>query len=92
MVLFLDCDPGLVEMDNIITNLVLFGKYHLHKAQCMLTIPNGKLFCIDLKIFYESVTSIQNNRKAVKTSQLLKRILEVLFDGNFWIVLFYRLM
>ncbi len=39
---------------------------------------NGRLFSIDLKIFYESLTSIQNNREAVKTSQLLKRILDVI--------------
>ncbi len=72
IVLFLDCDTGLVEMDHIITIFVLFAK-------CMLTLPNGRLFPIDLKfIFYESSTSIQNNRKAVKTSQLLKRILDVL--------------
>ncbi len=65
MVLFLDCDTGLVEMDNIIKILVLFGKYHIHKAKCMLNVPNGRLFSIDLKIFYESLTLIQNNRKAV---------------------------
>ncbi len=78
MVLFLDCDTGLVEMDNIIKILILFGKYHIHKAKCMLNVPNGKLFSIDLRIFYESLTSIQNNRKAIKTSQLLKRIIDVI--------------
>ncbi len=78
MVLFLDCDTGLVEMDNVIKNLVLFGKYHIHKAKCMLNVPNGRLFSIDLRIFYEYLTSIQNNSKAVKTSQLPKRILDVI--------------
>ncbi len=78
MVLFLDCDTGLVEMDNIITILILLGKYHIHKAKCMLNVPNGKLFSIDLRILYESLTSIQNNRKAIKTSQLLKRIIDVI--------------
>ncbi len=63
-------------MDNIYI-LVLFGKCHIHKAKCMLTVPNGRLFSIDLNIFYESLTSIQYNRKAVKPSQLLKRILYV---------------
>lgn len=75
MFLFLDWDTGL-EMDNICI-LVLFGKCHIHKAKCMLTVPNGRLFSIDLNIFYESLTSIQYNRKAVKPSQLLKRILYV---------------
>ncbi len=78
MVLFLDCDTGLVEMDNIIKILILFGKYHIHKAKCMLNVANGKLFSIDLRIFYESLTSIQINRKAIKTSQLLKRIIDVI--------------
>ncbi len=41
MVLFLDCDTGLVEMDNIINICILFGKYHTHKAKCMLNVPNG---------------------------------------------------
>ncbi len=35
------------------------------------------LFSIDLKMFYDSLTSIQNNSKAVKTSQLLKMIFDV---------------
>ncbi len=78
MVLLMDCDTGLVEMDNIITILILFGKYHIHKAKCLLNVPNGKLFSIDLRIFYESLTSIQNNRKAIKTSQVLKRIIDVI--------------
>ncbi len=36
MVLFLDCDTGLVEIDNIIKMCV---KYHIHKAKCMLNVP-----------------------------------------------------
>lgn len=78
MVLFLDCDTGLLEMDNIIKMIVLLEKYHIHKAKHTLTVPNGRLFSIDLKGFYDSLTSIQNNCKAVKTSQLLNRILDVL--------------
>ncbi len=36
MVLFLDCDTGLVEIDNTIKMCV---KYHIHKAKCMLNVP-----------------------------------------------------
>ncbi len=78
MVLFLDCDTALVEMDTIIKILILFGKYHIHKAKCMLNVPNSRLFSIDLRIFYESLTSIKNNCKGIKTSQLLKRIIDVI--------------
>ncbi len=45
MVLFLDCDTGLAEN-------ILFGKYHIHKANCMLNVPNCRLFSIDLKILF----------------------------------------
>ncbi len=64
MVLFLDCDTGLVEMDNIIKIT-----QNIHNAKCMLNVPNGKLFSIDLRIFYESLTSIQNNRKDISASK-----------------------
>ncbi len=78
-------------MDNVIKIIVIFGKYHIHKAKCMLALPTGRLFSIDLNIFYESLTSIQNNRRAVKTSQLLKRILvlDTLYCQKFQNIVFY---
>lgn len=77
MVLFTDRNSGLQEMDKITKILILFGKYHIHKTKCMLTVPNCKLFLIDLKLFYDSLTAIQSNTKAIKTSQLLEKILNV---------------
>ncbi len=39
LILFWDRDTGLVEMNNIIKIIVLFGKHHIHQAKCMLTVP-----------------------------------------------------
>lgn len=40
--------------------------------KCISAAPDGRLLSTDLKIFYDSLISIKNYRKAVETSLLLK--------------------
>lgn len=58
----------ILEMDNIIKILILFGKYHIHTAKFMSVVPNGRLFSTVLTLQYWQRTI------AVKTSLLLKKI------------------
>jgi len=63
------CNSGLLEMDNIIKLLILFGECHIHKAKCISTVPNVRLFSTDLKIFYDSNFNTQQAKssKDIKT-------------------------
>jgi len=56
-------------MDNIIKLLILFGECHIHKAKCISTVPNVRLFSTDLKIFYDSNFNTQQAKssKDIKT-------------------------
>ena len=73
MVLFLDVKSDNIEVDSLIKLLCLLGKYHIHKARFLQSTPNKNLFCIELRIFYDAVCKVSKDRKALKTSGLLKK-------------------
>ncbi len=50
-VLFLIWESGSKELDDMLKLLTLCGLFHLHKCK----MPNFRIFCIDLKLFYESL-------------------------------------
>jgi len=69
-VLFLTWDSGSKEMDDRLKLLTLCGEFHLHKCKVTESKPNFKLFCVDLKLFYDSLCL---SAKAAKTTLLLKK-------------------
>ena len=81
MVLFLSVDSNK-EINDLIRLLCLLGKYHIHKARFLQFIPSVILFHIELKTFYESVCKVPKNKKAFKTSSLLKEIIKCIARWN----------
>ena len=61
----------------MIKMLCLLGKFHIHKARFLQFPPNETLFKAELSIlFYDSVCNVPKNKKALKTSSLLKKIVD----------------
>ncbi len=54
-VLFLIWESGSKELDDLLKRLTLCGLFHLHKCKVTDCMPNFRIFCIDLKLFYESL-------------------------------------
>ena len=75
MILFLDCNTGSDIIDNALKVIILLGKFHIHKAKVMSITPAFKFFCKDLKIFYDSLNLITINKKCIKTSLILKKVI-----------------
>ncbi len=61
--------------------LTLYGLFNLHKYKVTNCMPNFRIFCIDLKLFYESLCS--SLKKAAKTTVLMEKI--TLFNGFKWV-------
>ena len=72
--LFLIWDSGSKEMDDRLKLLTSCGEFHLHKCKVTDSKPNFRLFCVDLKLFYDSLC-LSANKKAAKSSLLLKEIM-----------------
>ncbi len=53
-VLFLIWESGS-KLDDMLKLLSLCGLFHLHKCKVIDCMPNFRIFCIDLKLFYESL-------------------------------------
>ncbi len=73
-VLFLIWESGSKELDDMLKLLTLCGLFHLHKCKVTDCMPNFRIFCIDLKLFYESLCS-SLNKKAAKTTVLMEKIM-----------------
>ncbi len=52
--------------------LTLCGLFHPHKCKVTDCMPNFRIFCIDLKLFYESLCS-SLNKKAAKTTVFMEK-------------------
>lgn len=76
MVLFLSVESNNKEINDVIKLLCLLGKFHIHKAKFLQFIPNETLFKVELNIFYDSVCNVPKNKKALKTSSLLGKIVD----------------
>lgn len=75
MVLFLHVDCKNNEVNNSIKLLCLMGKFHIHKARFLQAVPQEKIFYVELKSFYDVVSLISKNKKAIKTSALVEKLI-----------------
>ncbi len=76
MVLFLNCNSGSKCVDDMIEFICLTGKYHIHKMKFLQTKPNINLFCVVLRYLFDSISRITSNKKAIKTSKILGKIIK----------------
>ncbi len=77
MYCFLIWESGSNELDDMLKLLTLCGLFHLHKCKVTDCMPNCRIFCSDLKLFYESLCS-SLNKKAAKTTVFMLKIMTLL--------------
>lgn len=61
---------------NIVNLFILMGKFHIHKAKMSKAIPSFTLFLIELKLYFESLKYIENNKKGLFALQFYSEYLD----------------
>ncbi len=66
------------ELEDVLDFICMMGKFHIHKARCLNFKPNCQIFSSDLLLLYSSLQRISSNKKALKTSNIIKKLINKL--------------